>query len=183
MGKEVKLLTWSCKPLPTQAVRVNLMKLFKEDRTAHPGKDLQCWCLERCLWGTDRIFRPENYYNKLLCLYALQWIDRLYLKTVLPPSTKLHVFLYFRQKQRRPSLLATLNHAKYPCKFILISTAVNCNSVIAIVYLPTVSQSNLFCKSALESPLSVMMCDGRTSYKPLVSTWELKELHQKVKLN
>jgi len=75
MGKNVKLLTWSCKPLPTQAARVKLMKLLKKEKTAHPGKNLQCRSLERCLWRTDRTFRPENYYNKLLCLCALQWID------------------------------------------------------------------------------------------------------------
>lgn len=49
MGKEVKQLTWSCKPLPTQAVRVKLMKLLREERTAHPRVNLQRWYLEKCL--------------------------------------------------------------------------------------------------------------------------------------
>lgn len=66
-------------------------------------------------------------YSELACLY---------LKTCLQPN---YVYSSSLGREGRPSLLATLNHAKYPCKF---STALNC--LIAIAYFQTVSQSNLF---------------------------------------
>lgn len=147
---------------------MKLMKLLKVDKIAHSGKNLECRCLKRCLWVIDRVFRPENYYNKLWCLCSIEnW-----------PVYTWKLFYHLQPNYTRSSILgrtqltAMLNHAKYSCKFILISPVLN--HLTAVVYLPTVSQTSLFWESALQRLLSAMMGNGRSGYKLLVISRETK---------
>lgn len=122
------------------------------------------------MFMSDRSFKPGNYYNKLLCLYALRWIDRFIPENYFTNCNQITCILrsYFSQKQQRPSLPDTLDHAKQPCEFILVSTVLNCLN--ATVYLPTVSWSNLFSAWRVHFLWWCVMAG------PDISHWYLQEL-------
>lgn len=103
------------------------MKLLKEERPAHAGKNLQCQCPERCLQGTDSVsrFGKDNNKPSVSMCSTVIWLvyTRKKLFYCLQPNYVCSSISGRNSRgyrhQSRQILLSV------PAKFILISTALN----------------------------------------------------------